>query len=182
MEDKKNMKKSSKKLIGGLMIGMLLATIGVALAREHTNDTTGTFTERPQFKGGRCMGGPLPFFYNLTDEQQTEIDALRQQLMKQNATATEIRTAIQAKLDEFGVFDKQLDSEIQQTEQQLQILNREKELRNLGYGWDTIQQTIHDEFNVTTPIGADYGHFGHGFGRGSYNGPYDFIPDNASDQ
>jgi len=42
----------------------------------------------------------------------------------QNATPEEIQTAIQEKLDEYGVLDTQLDNEIAQTEQRLIILNR----------------------------------------------------------
>jgi len=52
---------------------------------------------------------------------------------------------IQQKLDEFGVFDKQLDVQINRTEQTLKILNREKELRTEGYNWSAIKQTIQNE-------------------------------------
>ena len=98
-----------------------------------------------------------PYASELTDEQQTELEELMTSLREQNASLDEIRTAIQEKLDEFGVLDTQLDNEIAQTEQRLTILNRQKELRNEGYSWDEINNIIEDEFDLenTTGIGWD---------------------------
>ena len=69
-------------------------------------------------------------------------------LREQNATRNEIQTAIQEKLDEFGVLDTQLDNEIEQTQQRLTILNRQKELRDEGYSWDEINTIIQEEFDL----------------------------------
>jgi DNA-binding transcriptional MerR regulator len=98
-----------------------------------------------------------PFASDLTDEQQTELEDLITTLKDQNVTPDEIQTAIREKLDEYGILDTQLDTEIAQTEQRLTILNRQKELRNEGYSWDEIRNIIEDEFGLenTTGVGWD---------------------------
>jgi DNA-binding transcriptional MerR regulator len=108
-----------------------------------------------------------PFASELTDAQKTELKGLMTNLRNQNATPEEIRTAIQEKLDEFGVLDTQLDNEIAQTEQRLSILNRQKELRNDGFSWDEIRNIIEDEFDLqnTTGVNQDI-MFEHGHGHG----------------
>ncbi|MFH1101047.1 MAG: hypothetical protein V1726_03315 [Methanobacteriota archaeon] len=169
------MKKISKKLIGSLMVGMMIATIGVVFVSAQTDKTNGTMTQQPVFRGERRMFGQQPFFSDLTEEQQVEIDALREELKDQGATPEEIRAAIQEKLDEYGIFDQRLDNEIIQTQQHLTILNREKELRDQGYSWDEIQQTIQDEFGISVPVGNGHGMFGHDFGRGSCKGRFHTI-------
>jgi len=147
------MKTTRKKLVGGLLVGLLIATVGAAFATGQTDDTTddasdttppqmpfggrhsmigrgnNTTSEPPQIPFG-CMIGP--YASELTEEQQTELEDLMTSLREQNASFYVIRTAIQEKLDEFGVLDTQLDNEIVQTEQRLTILNRQKELRNEG--------------------------------------------------
>ena len=55
--------------------------------------------------------------------------------------------------------------EIEQTEQRLDILYREKELRDKGYTWDEIKDLVQEEFDIEPP--ADFGHgkmFGGRFG------------------
>ena len=132
------MKTTRKKLIGGLLIGLLVATVGAAFATGQTDDITdeSTNNESPQMSfGGRhgiigpgntTTSEPLqmlfgnmigPYASELTEEQQTELEELLTSLREQNASFDEIRTAIQGKLDEFGVLDIQLDNEIAQTEQ-----------------------------------------------------------------
>jgi len=179
------MKTTHKKLVGGLLISLLIATIGAAIATGATDDladdttddaTTDTAPAMP-FGGHRGMMGFGPFGYNLTVEQQTELEDLMTSLRDQNATPDEIRTAIQEKLDEFGVLDTQLDNEIAQTEQRLTILNRQKELRNEGYSWDEINSIIEDEFGLENTTGISWGIMGgHGeFGYGPHGGSRDCI-------
>lgn len=186
------MKTTHKKLVGGLLVGLLIATIGAALATGQTDDTTDdttddatndTLTQLP-FGNHHGMIGFGPFGSELTDEQQTELEALMTNLRDQNATPDEIRTAIQEKLDEFGVLDKRLDNEIAQTEQQLTMLNRQKELRNEGYSWDEINGIIEDEFSLenTTRIGWDIMGGPCGFGHGPHGGPRDYMVPEESDQ
>ena len=191
------MKTTYKKLVGGLLVGLLIATVGAAFATGQTDDTTdnandtippqmpcggrhgmiglgnNTTSEPPQMPFGCIIG---PYAYELTEEQQTELEELMTSLREQNASPDEIRTVIQEKLDEFGVLDTQLDNEIAQTEQRLTILNRQKELRNEGYSWDEINTIIEDEFGLenTTSVGL-YITDGPGYGHGLRGGPQDFM-------
>ena len=174
------MKTTHKKLVGGLLIGMLIATAGAAFATGQTDgttdDTTDDATPQIPFGGRHGMNGLGPFTSELTDAQHTELEELMTTLRDQNATPEEIRTAIQEKLDEFGVLDTQLDNEIAQTEQRLTILNRQKELRNEGYNWDEIRNIIDDEFDLqnTSGIGQDM-MFEHGFKCGPCGGSRGFM-------
>jgi hypothetical protein len=191
------MKTTHKKLVGGLLVGLLIATVGAAFATGQTDDTTddaidneplqmpfggrhcmirpgnNTTSEPPQMPFGNMIG---PYASELTDAQQTELEELMTNLREQNASFDEIRTAIQEKLDEFGVLDKQLDNEIAQTEQRLTILNRQKELRNEGYSWDEINTIIEDEFGLgnTTSVGWNMMD-GPGCGHGPCGDSQDFM-------
>jgi hypothetical protein len=178
------MKTTHKKLVGGLLVGLLVATVGAAFATGQPNDTTNTTTPQiPPLWDAQGMNRFGPFAYNLTDAQQTELTDLITSLRQQNATPAEIRTAIQEKLDEFGVLDAQLDNEIAQTQQRLTILNRQKELRNEGYNWDEIRNIIIDEFDLqnTSGIGQDM-MFEHGFKCGPYGGPRGFMTNEETGQ
>jgi len=174
------MKTTNKKFVGGLMVVMIITTIGVIIVNAQTNETSSDNIYPKLFDDRRQICIPEPFLsnetrigplsYNLTDEQQTELNELIQSLKDSGANFSEIRKAIQEKLDEYGVFDNQLINAIQETEKKLEILNREKELRDQGYSWDEINQKILDEFGLNAPIGEDHGmmfrHGGHGFGEG----------------
>jgi Spy/CpxP family protein refolding chaperone len=160
------MNTKNKKLVGGLLIGLVFTAICTVLATAQTNDATQETTTPPpvQFGGHHGLG---PLAYNLTEEQRTEIEDLLTTLREQNATMNETQAAIQEKLDEFGVLDTQLDNEINQTELRLQILNREKELREQGYSWYEINTIIQEEFGLEDTMGPDFGMaFDHGFGPG----------------
>jgi len=162
------MNKTSKKLVGGLLVVIFVATIGVMIVSAQNDETSDkTFPENPlPFLGRHEMNrlGPDsficnltklgPFFYNLTEEQQSELENLINSLKDQGANFSEIRDATQEKLDEWCILDKQLDKEIAQTEQRLKILNREKELRDQGYSWEEINQIIQGEFGLDVPIGV----------------------------
>jgi hypothetical protein len=168
----------NKKLIGGLVAIALIATIGVVFAsaqtdgvmrnsilsgnflpRQPTNETQKNNATTRNFCKRSTMEGYGRFSMNLTGAQQAELKTLITTLRSQNATPNEIQAAVQQKLDEFGVFDRQLNDEINRTEQRLQILNREKELRAEGYSWENITTIIQNEFNVTI-----YGCNGYGMG------------------
>jgi hypothetical protein len=172
------MKTTSKKFVGGLVVVVMIATIGVIITRAQTGDTSNDDANQKLFEGRRKMCGPgpypsnetriEPFFYNLTEEQKTELNELIQSLRESGANSSEIRDAIQQKLDEYGVLDEQLNKSIEETQQRLKILNREKELREQGYGWSEINQIIQDEFGLEAPIGEGHGmmfrHGGRDFG------------------
>ena len=194
------MKTTHKKIAGGLLVCVLIATIGAAVATGQTNGTTPvmpekdyqkmtwngdnqTNTTRPFGRNHQGMMGFGMFGYNLTTEQQTELKQLMTSLREQNATPDEMRTAIQEKLDEFGVLDTRLDNEIAQTEERLTILNREKELRNEGYSWNNITSIIEDEFGLENTTGFALDIMGGCGGPGlPHGGPQDFTPPEESDQ
>lgn len=195
------MKTTHKKLVGGLLVGLLLATVGAALATGETDDSTDdessdiTTNAPPEIPfGGRhgmmgpggnttCQSPGLPFgtmigpyASELTEDQQTQLEELMTRLREQNATPDEMRTALQEKLDEFGVLDTHLDNEIAVTEQRLTILNRQKELRAEGYSWDEIQDVIEEEFGAENATGVGWDMMGgHGFGHGPRGNPGEFV-------
>jgi hypothetical protein len=180
------MKTTHKKVIGGLLVGMLLATVGVVLVTGQNDDTsseiTNTFVPQKYFDDRHGMREFGAFGSELTDEQQTELEDLMTSLREQNATHDEIRTAIQEKLDEFGVFDNRLDSEIAQTEQRLSILTRQKELRDEGYNWTEINSIIEDEFGLENATGMGWDMIGgHSFRHGPCGGPREFLPPQESE-
>ncbi len=139
------MRNTNKKLVGGLLIGLIITAIGAVLATAETDDTIDETTIPIPPEGKH---GIRPFSYNLTEEQQAELENLMTTLREQNATRNETQAVIQEKLDEYGVLDTQLDNEITQTEQRLIILNRQKELRDQGYSWDEINTIIQEEFDL----------------------------------
>lgn len=137
---------------------------------ENTQDQN-----RTKFFGGnmtRGMGMFGGFGYHLTTDQQTELQQIMTTLRDQNATHQEMQSAIQQKLEEFGMFDTQLNNQIAQTEQRLTILNREKELRNQGYNWTEVWNMIQNEFDLQNSTNGDLGmKLGQGFGREPSRGP-----------
>ncbi|MCX6671489.1 MAG: hypothetical protein NTX92_06175 [Euryarchaeota archaeon] len=144
-----------KKLMAGLMAAMIIGTIGAVFATAQTDETTPDITTQKTFR-------------NTQD---------------QNATPQEMQSAIQQKLEEFGVFDTQLDNQIAQTEQRLTILNREKELRNQGYNWTEVRNMILNEFDLQNSTNGDLGMMqGKRFGHGPHGGPQDGIAPEESDQ
>jgi len=171
------MKKTNKQLVGGLMVVMLIATIGAVFASAQTNGTSeNKIMQQMNFRDKPQMNRSEPFGYNLTTEQQTELKTLMETLRNQNATPQEVRAAIQQKLDEFGVLDKRLDNEITNTEQRLTILQREKELRIQAYNWTAISTIIQSEFNLQNMTGGQNIIFGQGFGREPGRGPFNCPP------
>lgn len=149
------MKKTSKKLMGCLIIATILAVIGVTVVSAQTED--GMFW------------GRRGFMNELTDEQREDL-----------------QTTIQQKLEEYDIEmptrDEMLDKQIERTEQRLEILNRQKELREEGYEWEEIRDIIEEEFDLELPDGEGQGMmFGHNFRCGSCRGPRGFISGEESD-
>ncbi len=157
------MKKPVTKIVGVLMVAVVLATIGAVIVSAETDDASETEDWHMPFFGREKMfihGGMRP---ELSEDQQAEIDALITSLTEEGASCEEIREAIDEKLDEMGILDEQLDNAIEQTEQRLEILNRENELRDQGYSWEEINEIIQDEFDLEYPAGICQS-----FGRGSH--------------
>ena len=139
-------KTTGKKIIGGLMVAIAIATIGAVFARAETDTASDTGDWHRPFWGNRQMYKQPAMNSELTEEQQMELDELVTNLLDEGASREEIREAIFDKLDEFGVLDERLDKAIERTEQRLEILNRENELRDQGYSWDEIITIIQEEF------------------------------------
>jgi DNA-binding transcriptional MerR regulator len=181
----KNMnKKNCKKIIGGLMVVMLLTTIGAVLVSADTEDVDETADEPL----GKLWGAPMRcramFIDQLTEEQREEIKELVTRLNDEGATCQEIREAIKAKLEEFGVEmptpDERLENAIEQTEKKLEILNRVKELREDGTSWEEIKDIIQDEYEL--PTGAGHGmKFRRGFRCGPCGGPSGLMTEEEPD-
>jgi len=145
------MKKTKNKLLGSIAVVTLLATIGSAFVTAETSELTED--KQPLFE--QCpTWGPhdVAFGYELTEDQQAELESLRETLKESNATFEEIDEAIAEKLAEFGfevpTRDDLLEHEIEQTTQRLSMLNRKQELREQGYSWEEIQEIIAEEYEV----------------------------------
>jgi hypothetical protein len=127
------MKKTSKKIVGGIMVVMLIATIGAVVASAH------------------------PFFSDLTDDQKQAIKDLREELIDAGATQEEIRESVKLQLEEYGIEmptrEEIIDAKIQQTEQRLKILERTKELiqENPDITNEEIREIIQEEFELEFP-------------------------------
>ena len=178
------MKTKNKKLVSGIFIGLVIMAIGAVITTAQTDTISNETTDEEAIPIlGEGTHGPGPFCYNLTEEQQTELDNLIITLREQNATIDEIQSAITEKLDEFGVLDTQLDNEITQTEQRLTILNRQKELRDQGYSWNEINAIIQDEFDLGNMAHMGYGITkDYGFRHGSCGRPHEFMQDEDLNQ
>ena len=129
------MKKTSKKLIGGLIIATILAVVGVTVVSAQTDD--GMFW------------GKRGFMTELTDEQREDLQETMQQKFEEYGIKMPTR-------------DEILDKQIERTEQRLEILNRMKELREEEYEWEEIQEIIQAEFELEFPEEGNYMRFGRG--------------------
>jgi len=149
------MNKTTKKLIGGSLIVAILASIGAVLVSADTNEKIEDETPFKHFGFGKPMERHPSFQSELTEEQQEEIKALRETMEENDASTEEIRDAINEKLRDFGIEiptrDETLDTKIEQTTQRLEILERQKELREQGYSWDEISDVISEEFDIEFP-------------------------------
>ena len=107
------MEKTTKKIVGGLMIAMLIAMIGAVIVSAETDETDDSENWHMPFNGREKMEGKQPFNNELTEEQQEEIEELITSLTEEGATCDEIREAIHNKLDEMGILDERLDKAIE---------------------------------------------------------------------
>ena len=144
------------------MVVMLIATIGTVLASAQTTED--------DLSWGIPMMGRAPYcMTELTEEQHEELNEL-----------------INEKLEEYGVElptrDELLDKQIERTEQRLEILTRQKELRDEGYTWEEINEIIQEEYDLESPVDDGQGMmFQRGFRRGFRMDPHDSLSDEESD-
>jgi hypothetical protein len=162
-------------IAGGLLAILLVGSLGVVYttAQTTTNQTQDSLqpahhnttkpmhdnksTMLPHDHGRNSLRGCIPPGINLTTEQLQELNETIASLTQKNATAQQIQTAIRVKLDEFGVFDAQLNASINQTELRLKILQREQALREQGYNWTQIDSMIASEFGTNATGPMDHG-------------------------
>ena len=147
------MKKPGKRIFGGLMVAMIIATIGAVLVSAEAENADETDEWHLPFHGRENSFGKNSLDNELSDEQQAEIDTLITNLNEDGASPEEIREAVFAKLNEMGIIDERLENTIEQTEQRLEILNREQELRDQGYSWEEINEIIQEEYVLEYPPG-----------------------------
>lgn len=145
-------KTNSKKLVGGLLVVMLVATIGAVLVSAQESE-------------GGMFWGKRGFMTELTDKQREEM-----------------KTTMQQKFEEYGIEmptrDEMLDKQLEHTEQRLEILNRQKELREQGIEWEEIREIIQEEFELEFPEEGQGMRFERGRCGGFRRG---FISDGVSD-
>lgn len=134
-----------------MIIIAFIATLTVILVTAETDDENDEEKSSFEFRHEKRRGEHQPYTFNLTEEERIEIELLRESMIEEGATPEEIHEAVTTKLAEFGFDlpdrDEQLDNEIEQTKKQLEILERQKELRDEGYSWDEIQDKIEEEFD-----------------------------------
>ena len=132
--EKQKMKKTSKRIVGGILVVLIISTIGAVVASAHPG-----------------------FFSDLTDEQKEELNELRQGLIDEGANCSEIREAMHEQLEEYGVKfptrEEMLDNNINRTKQRLEILERTKEIiqENPDITEEEIREIIQEEFELEMP-------------------------------
>lgn len=160
------MERTTKKLASGFMIATLVALTGAVFVTADTGEDTDITEDWPMPSEGfgRMHGHGGQMYAELTDDEQAEIDDLIESLNEEGASAEEIQDAVSQLLDDMGVLDEQLNNAIEHAEEQLEILNRQKELREEGYSWDEINEIIIEEYGLMFPqdmeIGMSYGFHG----------------------
>ncbi|NHJ85934.1 MAG: hypothetical protein FK734_10765 [Asgard group archaeon] len=168
------MKNTRKKLVGGFFVALLIAVIGAVIVSAETEEITDDESTNKYIwdfgRRGHMEISKNNLFYELTDEQEEELIQLKQTMIDKGATCEEIQEAVMEKLDEWGILDKRLDEAIEQTELRLEILNRQKELREQGYSWEEINSLIQEEFELEGMF-LEGEMFGHGFGHGGCRSP-----------
>lgn len=159
------MKKTSKKIAGGLMVFMLIATIGAVVASANPG-----------------------FLADLTDDQRQGIRDTVSSMREEGATRVEIRETIREELEGYGVElptrEEMIDQRIEHTQQRLDILDRTKELveENPDITQEEIREIIQKEFELELPDGEGFGMMNrHGFKRGGCGGPRGFMSDEETE-
>ena len=150
-------KKISKKIIGGLIIISIIATIGTVIVSADISDDKGDKNWFFPCKGKESKIGMHAFFYELTEEQREEIKNTKETLEEEGKTPEEIRDAIKQLLESYGIDlptkEERLDNAIANTEQRLEVLEYVKELitENPELTKEQIRHLVEEEFDIDLP-------------------------------
>ena len=166
--------KISKKIIGGLIVVSILATLGAVLVSADISENDEEKNCSIGFRGKKSMIGRHPFFNELTEEQREEINEMKTTMEEEGKTPEEIREAIKLQLESYGIeiptIEERIDNAIANTEQKLEILNYIKEAlaENPDLTKEEIRNLVEGEFDIEFPEFNDNGmNFQHGF-RGKH--------------
>ncbi len=104
-----------------------------------------------QGRGG--MGGPAPFLQQLTEEQRQELSSLREEMVEAGATRQEIRDAIHAQLEAWGIdvleHPGPRGPQLDLTEEQKQELQQlRQELLDSGASREEIHKAIREQLEM----------------------------------
>ena len=178
-------KATQKKILGGTLIVLFLSILGAVLVTaelDDAEDVPDDSTNFPDFRFGRLNCRQEPYMSELTEEQQEEINNLRQSLTEENATQEEIREAINDLLTEFGIElpdrDDILDDQIERTIEKLELLELQKQLREEGNTWEEIEDILAEEYDFDLSLNhhdmmGSRGGKNMGLGPGHFQNPID---------
>ena len=179
------MKKSTqKKILGGTLIVLFLSILGAVLVTaelDDAEDVPDDSTNFPYFRFVRLNCRQEPLMSELTEEQQEEINNLRQSLTEENATQEEIREAINDLLTENDIElpdrDDILEDRIERTTEKLELLELQKQLREEGNTWEEIEDILAEKYDFDPSLNHHdmmgfRGGKGMGPGPGHFENPF----------
>jgi hypothetical protein len=162
--------KINKKIIGGLIAILIIATIGAVIVSADIIDEDGVNNWQFPCFGKRPMNGIHPFLSELTEEQQEEIREIKESMEEEGKTPEEISTAIRQLLESYGIEmptrEEIFDNAIANTELRLEILQYIKELieEDPDLSREEIRNLVEDKFDIDLPeFNKDGMNFKHGF-------------------
>ena len=150
-------KKISKKIIGGLIVASLLATIGAVIVSADIGEDTEEKNWPFDFGWRKRMENRHKIMCELTEEQREEIKELKETMEEEGKTPEEIREAIKQQLESYGIElptrEERLDMAIENTEQKLEILKYIRELieDNPELTKEEIRDLVETEFGIELP-------------------------------
>jgi len=149
--------KKSKKIIGGLIVASILATIGAVLVSADINENNENKNWFFNFRGKQSMNEIHPFFSELTEEQREEIKEIKETMEEEGKTSKEIREAIKLQLEAYGIeiptIEERIDNVIANTGKRLEVLEYIMEIlaENPELTREEIRNFVEEEFDIELP-------------------------------
>ena len=150
-------KKMSKKIIGGLIVASLLATIGAVIVSADIGEDNEENNWPFGFRMKQKIENRHKIMCELNEEQREEIKELKETMEEEGKTPEEIREAIKQQLESYGIDlpnrEERLDMAIENTEQKLEILKYIRELieNNTDLTKEEIRDLVETEFGIELP-------------------------------